>query len=106
MTDDGEDDTDYKALWRNKAPNATDFHVARGGDHMICPFLCETCVFRTVRHESPNKNKITDAALLQDIRRANLDAFWSRSTSTVMNNTRLVKRVIEDANSRGMSGPY
>ena len=93
-------------LWRHKAPDKDDFEVARNGDHLMCPFLCDRCVFWILRAEPPKPDSHMDRLLLGDIRRASLDAFWSRSSSTVKGNARLVHRVIEDAQSRGMVGPY
>ena len=106
---DQEDEDDpgiYDMLWRHKAPDKDDFEVARNGDHLMCPFLCDRCVFWILRAEPPKPDSHMDRLLLGDIRRASLDAFWSRSSSTVKGNARLVRRVIEDAQSRGMVGPY
>jgi len=47
-----------------------------------------------------------DNLLLKYIRRANLDAFWSRATGTVMKECGNVKRNIEDLKSLGLSGPH
>ena len=104
--DEEDDEGNYDILWRNKAPNLDDFEVARNGDHLICPFLCDTCVFWILRKEEPKPHRPKDALLLGDIRRATLDAFWSHSSSTMKGNARLAQRVIDDAETRGLTGPY
>ena len=76
------------------------------GDHLICPFLCDLCIFRIVRQEEPHPQSHKDKVLLAHIRRINLDAFWSRSRSTVKNNARIARQTLEDAWSHGMFGPY
>lgn len=60
-----------------------DFLEARTGDHIICPFECDNCVFFRMKGYLPNWTDVKDLRLLIYIRRANLDAFWSRRPSTV-----------------------
>ena len=94
------------SLWKSKAPNPGDFEVGRAGDHLICPFLCDLCVFRIVRRQDPDLTSHKDTVLLSHIRRVNLDAFWSRSSSTVKSNARVARLTLSDAQSHGMFGPY
>ena len=101
-----DDEGEVYSLWKTKAPNPKDFEVARGGDHLICPFLCDLCIFRIVRRENPQPQSHKDQVLLSHIRRVNLDAFWSRSRSTVRSNSRIARQTLEDARSHGMFGPY
>jgi hypothetical protein len=58
----------------------------RAGDHFLTTFQCDVCHFRNINFRSPRTTGM-DAMLLKFIRRANLDALWSRETGTV-NNTR------------------
>jgi hypothetical protein len=51
---------------------------ARAGDHLFCPFECDGCSFHRLRGEAPDGRSHQDQILLSYIRRANLDAFWSR----------------------------
>ena len=105
LGDDPEDEGDVDGVWRTKTPNPNDFEEARNGDHLICPFLCDLCIFHLVRRATPNPQSHKDLVLLSHIRRINLDAFWSRSTSTIRGNARVVKRTLDDARGHGMNGP-
>jgi hypothetical protein len=60
-----------------------DFLHARAGDHLFCPFECDYCAFFKLMGAEPDESRRDDALLLTYIRRANLDAFWSRRPSTV-----------------------
>jgi hypothetical protein len=62
------------------------FNVARTGDHLITPFQCELCHFRNIYSQDPYPQVSTDREALEFFRRASLDAFWSRATSTVRGN--------------------
>jgi hypothetical protein len=66
-----------------KAPEDTRFRCARNGDHLMTPFQCDSCWFRNLKHRDPLENNNRDKLLLVHIRRAILDAFWSRETGTV-----------------------
>ena len=50
---------------------------ARNGDHLMIPFQCELCHYRNLIKMNLVRDK-EDVTLLRAIRRANLDAFWSR----------------------------
>jgi hypothetical protein len=58
----------------------TRFLRARVGDHVLCPFQCELCHFKNMQGRSSMKGTgvLNDAETIDLIRRANLDAFWSR----------------------------
>jgi hypothetical protein len=62
------------------------FQEGREGDHLMCPFQCEECHFINIKGCFPEKNNAEDELLLSCMRRANLDAFWSREQSTVYYN--------------------
>jgi hypothetical protein len=64
------------------------FKQGRAGDHLMVPFQCELCHFRNVMNRNPDQARGTDLEILDMMRRANLDAFWSRETSTVGSNLR------------------
>jgi hypothetical protein len=78
------------------------FKGARNGDHLLCPFQCDLCHFRNVQQRDPVPGLPKDKLLLQCIRRASLDAFWSRESSTVNANARGAKRLQEIGNSVGI----
>mmetsp|Transcript_17572 Transcript_17572/g.49643 ORF Transcript_17572/g.49643 Transcript_17572/m.49643 type:complete len:426 (+) Transcript_17572:14374-15651(+) len=69
------------------------FKEARDGDHLMVPFQCDTCHFRNIMKRSPTDHIENDCTILQYIRRANLDAFWSRESSTVAHNLREARRM-------------
>ena len=61
-------------------------------------FECDTCVFRKLRDgQAPNPKSHADTVLLAYIRRMNLDAFWSRASSTVRSNARALENSIQSA---------
>ena len=60
---------------------------ARNGDHLMIPFQCELCHYRNLKKMDPVGDK-EDVTLLRAIRRANLDAFWSREPGTVSSTKR------------------
>jgi hypothetical protein len=53
------------------------FRKARDGDHLMCPFQCDVCHFRNIQGRSPSEDH-HDKLFMLCIRRANLDALWSR----------------------------
>ena len=64
------------------------FLSARDGDHLMVMFQCDLCHFRNIQQRDPNRRNASDAILLSCIRRATLDAMWSREPSTVGANLR------------------
>ena len=71
----------------------TRFLQARAGDHMMIPFQCDTCHFRNITKRDPDLRDYRDLESLEYIRRASLDAFWSREPSTVKKNLQGILRV-------------
>jgi hypothetical protein len=72
--------------------DATRFMFGREGDNLMTIFQCDTCHFRNIKKRSPNEDG-SDDMVLTFIRRANLDALWSRETSTVRNNAREINKL-------------
>ena len=66
----------------------------------MCPFQCDLCHFRNIQLRDPHPDSKLDMNLLVAIRRANLDAFWGRSKSTVGHNRGGFKQLVELANSK------
>jgi hypothetical protein len=60
----------------------------RAGDHLMTPFQCELCHFRNLIARDPLEGDDADVEILEFMRRANLDAFWDRATTTVGSNVR------------------
>ena len=71
-----------------------DFKVARPGDHLFCPFECDYCAFYRLKGHMPVEGNKTDEILQLYIRRANLDAFWSRRPGTIDTNLSLFRRQV------------
>ena len=67
------------------------FRQGRDGDHLMgIPFECDLCSFRNVAQRNPMWKNKKDNYTLICIRRANLDAMWSREASTVETNVRRI----------------
>lgn len=81
------------------------FKCARDGDHMMCPFQCDMCHFYNLQGRRPGI-KPQDDVLMMCIRRANLDAFWSRESATVEANRREGIRVLGLSARLGIDDPY
>lgn len=75
------------------------FRVARNGDHFAVPFQCDLCQFRNIWFRNP---VIGDHQALVLIRRAILDAFWTREPSTIENITKDVRKLLGYAELYGL----
>jgi hypothetical protein len=58
----------------------------RAGNHLMTPFQCELCHFRNIMRRDVLDGVHEDFKLFEIMRRANLDAFWERASSTVNSN--------------------
>ena len=68
------------------------FQFGRSGDHLMgIPFECDLCHFRNLNRRDPDQGDAKDDWTLLCIRRAILDAFWSRESSTVRSNLNRLK---------------
>ena len=92
--------------WKQKEVNPLDLHQARNGDHAICPFECDLCIFRKLRGKSSRCELPNDKLYMVMIRRMNLDAFWARARSTVDQNTRRINHTLKFSESLGLLGPF
>ena len=72
-----------------------DFLEGRAGDHLFCPFECDNCSFWRLKKRDPDPNSAVDRVLQAFIRRANLDAFWSRRPGTVYGLNNLFAEQVE-----------
>jgi hypothetical protein len=59
----------------------------------MTPFQCESCHVRNMLGRNIRNDKASDLELKEMIRRANLDAFWSREKSTVSTNLQEARRM-------------
>ena len=82
------------------------FQKGRDGDHLMTVFECDLCHFRNIRKMDPQWGNEFDAFMLMVIRRATLDAFWARASSTVTANLkRAGKDTLEGSFRTAMEGP-
>jgi hypothetical protein len=85
----------------------TRFLGARVGDHVFCPVQCELCHFRNLQGCSPMNGAgvLDDTETTDLIRRASLDAFWSREPATIGHNLAKINRVLQILTSWGWKSP-
>jgi hypothetical protein len=69
------------------------FQMARAGDFLMTPFQCDICHFRNVMGKDPDVGCEKHLRFLYDMRHANINAMWSRETSTVKANVGQVKKL-------------
>lgn len=77
-------DSDGEPVTRNGEQDR--FQKGRRGDHLMVNFQCGLCHFRNLHWRDPNPRSPRDEWSLCCIRRASLDSFWSRASSTVRGN--------------------
>jgi hypothetical protein len=82
------------------------FHEGRDGDYLMCPFQCEDCHFINILGRRPVENSPCDTLFLSCMRRANLDAFWSRERSTVYSNMLEGRRFVANQRLLGISSGF
>ncbi len=59
------------------------FMLGRNGDNLVTPFQCDQCHFHNLMKRDPVPGVAQDVRLLKLIRRASLDALWSREPTTI-----------------------
>ena len=74
--------------------------VARPGDWIVAPFQCEVCWFVNVYNRRPTST-LADKVAVDTIRRANLDMFWSRASSTLRSIMSNIKHTITRSKAAG-----
>lgn len=57
--------------------------TARNGDYLTTRFQCGACHFRNIQGRDPEFGNRSDALLERCIRRATIDAFWSKEENMV-----------------------
>ena len=106
----GDDDMDRIVTgWKPKKDDLYRFSRARDGDDLLVPFECDICIFTTLYRRLPQPAAVEpkDALALACIRRINLDAFWSRASSTVKSTAALARTGRRLSASVGLdNGPY
>jgi hypothetical protein len=93
-------------VWRRNKRKRNDFKMARKGDDLLVQFECDWCVFGKLRKKAPDPTRQKDILLMACIRRANLDAFWSRAGSTANSQASLIRKGISLSDEVGLDPPY
>jgi len=100
-------------VWHKKKGDEDCFLYVRGGDHYMCTFQCDLCMFRMLQRRDPLEGSNVDTVMMECIRRVNLDALWSREPSTVAGNLSKAREVLRVRKELGMVeavlqpiGPY
>ena len=88
------------------AEDPSRFQEGRDGDHLMCPFQCDECVFVNIQKRFPDTSKNKDSLLLLCIRRVILDSLWSRERETVKQNCGEVRRYLESMQLFGVVDPF
>jgi hypothetical protein len=82
------------------------FMHGRAGDHLVTQFQCDLCNFRNMQRRNPTSGNARDDLLMRCIRRANLDAFWSREAETVRGNLGNLKSMCAKAQLVGLDANW
>jgi hypothetical protein len=94
------------------APGEEDeYRAARPGDHLVCSFDWDSCAFFRLKGRLRILGNYSDDRTCQFIRRANLDAFWSRKSATVRQQLSIFKEQVATGDKHGISmtpprGPF
>jgi hypothetical protein len=81
------------------------FKEARNGDHLMCPFQCDECVFENMQQRSSGTS-CKDELTMMCIRRCILDSFWARERGTVGKNLGEVIRYKRICEELGIRQPF
>lgn len=76
------------------------FLYARDGDHLMSHWECDLCTFRNVAGRDVRWEDEDDAFMLACIRRASLDAMWSKEKDTVEGNAHRMRLDLKRAMAR------
>jgi hypothetical protein len=83
---------DEDGLVVESAADADRFKYGRAGDNFMTMFQCDLCHFRNIQERDPVDGDELDVCALRNIRRANMDALWSREPSTVRTNLATLRK--------------
>ena len=78
------------------------YKVGIDGAHLVSPFQCDLCLFRTLYARNPRRD-LADMEHLKVIRRINLDVIWSREPSTIAKNIGYLNNLIVTCESSGFT---
>lgn len=96
---------DEGVVWKRRE-DTTKFLSARTGDFLFVPFQCDLCSFRNLTKRSSEPGSQADVRLLVYIRRATLDAFWSRATGTISRSMTGMRKMLRYCNELRIPPPF
>ena len=91
---------DLDGLVVESAAEENRFRYGRAGDNFMTMFQCDLCHFRNIQKRDPVGENGLDRCAMRNIRRANMDALWSREPSTVRANLAMVRKMCDYGESR------
>jgi hypothetical protein len=92
--------------WATPKSETDRFLRGRNGDDLMTPFECDFCIFRKLYKTDPDLESEANVRAMACIRRINLDACWSRASSTVSGNASQIRQGLRLSASIGLDGPY
>ena len=96
---------DESEYFKRRREDESKYIVGRPGDWLLCPFQCEDCWFVNLHGRKPVSREYFDQQELLLLRRANLDMFWSRETSTVKGLIADIQDIVKRVGWRDQSFP-
>lgn len=102
----GWSETENEEEWEDFEEDSLRFKEARDGDVWMTPFQCDSCHFVNIMGREALSDVAEDRRVLAIIRRANLDAFWSRERTTVHANWLEVRRADSILSELGIHEPF
>ena len=89
---------DETVYYNRRREDEYKYLIARPGDGVLAPFQCEGCWFVNIYGRYPREEEsFADKCVLTCLRRANLDVFWSRESSTVKSVGGYLKEIVRRA---------
>ena len=89
---------DETVYYNRRREDEYKYLIARPGDGVLAPFQCEGCWFVNIYGRYPRgEESFADKCVLTCLRRANLDVFWSRESSTVKSVGGYLKEIVRRA---------
>ena len=94
-------DEDGKPL-HDCASDVYRYKVGMDGAHLMMPFQCDLCLFRTLFKRNPRR-VMADKENLIILQRINLDVIWAREPSTIAKNMGTLNNLIVTCEASGFS---
>ena len=97
---------DESEYYSRRREDEMKYLVARPGDGLLAPFQCESCWFVNIYGRLPQpEESYGDKCVIACLRRANLDVFWSRESSTTKSVVGYLREIVRRAKTAGRMVP-